>query len=96
MMNNASHAARRLTMVLVAVTGLVLAAEAEASDDSEEEASEAEAVFERFNAMSEPQRTEELIEAAQAEGQLNLYGTSSLGDFGEAFSEKYDIEFSLY
>lgn len=57
---------------------------------------DAAAVFEKFAAMSEPERTEELVKAAQEEGGLALVGSSSLQAYADAFEEKYGIKATLY
>lgn len=56
----------------------------------------ASAVYEKFATSKEPERTEELIKAAKAEGTLVLYGSPSVGEIGEAFSKKYGIELTFY
>jgi iron(III) transport system substrate-binding protein len=53
-------------------------------------------VYEKFASMAEPQRTEELVKAAKAEGGLALVGSSSLQDYADAFERKYGIKGTLY
>jgi len=53
-------------------------------------------VLAKFSTMAEPQRTEELVKAAQQEGQLNIYGTDDMAELGEAFEAKYGIKTRVY
>jgi iron(III) transport system substrate-binding protein len=53
-------------------------------------------VYKKFADMDAPDRTDALVEAAKEEGSLNLYGSSSLQDYADAFQEKYGIKTTLY
>jgi iron(III) transport system substrate-binding protein len=89
--------ATALTMALTACAS-PLQAQQSAGDNSagNEQKATASAVYEKFAAMSEPQRTDELVKAAKAEGGLALVGSSSLQAFADAFKEKYGITATLY
>lgn len=57
----------------------------------------AQEVFDEYNALSGSDRTDALVAAAQAEGELSIYTSNSdLEDIADAFSDKYDIDVNMY
>lgn len=83
------------TTLFVSACGAPVSAPTESADATSDEATHASEVYQKFAAMAEPQRTEELVKAAQEEGHLSLYGSQNLKDYGDAFQEKYGIEVTL-
>lgn len=67
-----------------------------ANESGDELAADDLAVYQKYGGMSEPDRTDELVKEAQDEGSITLYGSSSLEDYAEAFSEKYGIQTNVY
>lgn len=67
-----------------------------ASSSSSGAAPAAAEVLSKFSTMEEPERTDELVKAAQAEGQLNIYGTDDMVELGEAFEAEYGIDVNVY
>ncbi|MBA3525278.1 MAG: ABC transporter substrate-binding protein [Geodermatophilaceae bacterium] len=60
-------------------------------------ASAAQEVYDRFNGLSGPERTDELAACALEEGSLNIYTSNTdMDDLVDAFTELYDIEVSVY
>lgn len=58
---------------------------------------EAQAVYDRFNGLSGPERTAELVKAAEKEGDLSIYTSNTdLDDIVGAFEDTYDIDLSVY
>ena len=82
-----------VALLVVSACGSAPSDKESESDGSSEVAS---GVYEKFAALAEPERTEELIKAAKAEDALVLYGSPSVGELGKAFSKKYGIELTFY
>lgn len=59
-------------------------------------AGDAESMFSHYASLREPQRTEELVASAQAEGELTVYGPDNIGAMAEAFGEKYGIKINFF
>jgi iron(III) transport system substrate-binding protein len=70
--------------------------EAPASGVGLENRDRAQAAYDDYAHLSGADRETKLAELAKAEGELNLYGTDSLRDVGNAFSQKYGIKLNFY
>lgn len=54
-------------------------------------------VFDKFNGMTGPARTDALVEAAEEEGKLSLYTSNTDIDvIVKAFTDKYDVDVDVY
>lgn len=57
----------------------------------------AQEVYDQINGMTSQERTDKLVELAEAEGELSLYTSNTdMDDIVDAFSEKYDVDVSTY
>jgi iron(III) transport system substrate-binding protein len=67
------------------------------SSDGPEAASPAQAVYDRFNNMTGQGRTDELLKAAKAEGELSIYTSNNdITEVADAFKEKYGLQVRTY
>jgi iron(III) transport system substrate-binding protein len=65
--------------------------------DSAEAKNAAQQVYDRFNAMTGQERTDELLKAAKAEGELSIYTSNNdITDVADAFKDKYGLEVKTY
>lgn len=91
-----SRRVRRSTLLLAALAVVIAACGAPPSDGAATNAggdrTEAEEAYERFGAMSGQERHDALVEAAQREGSLTVYGTPTASKpVAEAFQDRYGI-----
>ena len=57
----------------------------------------AQQVYDRFNGMTGQERTDELLKAAKAEGQVSVYSSNNdIEDIAAAFKAKYGIDIKTY
>ena len=93
-------AAVAATLVLAACGGTPTAAPSGDGGTSREDsdlAIKAAETYEKFNAMSGQERTDELVACAEEEGQLNVYTSNTdMEDLIDVFSDEYDIDVNNY
>ncbi len=94
----------RIATAVAASLALAACGSSPTADSGPDEAAPAKAAsdravdtFERFNALSGAQRTDELVTCAEKEGALSIYTSSSeMEALVEEFTDLYDIDVSFY
>ena len=98
----AAAAAAAAALALTACGGSPTAGPAEGAGESGAPAAPAQntaavETYERINAMSGQERTDELVACAEEEGALSVYTSNTdIDDVVEGFEDKYDIDVSVY
>lgn len=83
-----------LTLTSTACGGSPTASQGEGNPEL---ADAAQQVYDRFNGLTGQERTDELLKAAKAEGELSVYTSNNdIEDVATAFKEKYGLEIKTY
>jgi iron(III) transport system substrate-binding protein len=95
----ATRAAAAVTaaLLLTACGGSPTSSDKGSSDSSASENTEAMDTYERINAMTGQERTDELVKCAEEEGALSIYTSNTdIDDVVSGFEDNYDVDTSVY